>query len=158
VLIAIPLSYTGAVLGHYLFSIPLSTMSVFGLVAAAGVVINDSLVMIDYINNAKARGIAAVQAIMEAGRVRFRPILITSLTTFAGVLPLMFETSLQAKLIVPMAVSLGWSVLFATLISLLLLPALFVIYTRGTQLQLINRSRSQLSKFRLKKTTQKPQQ
>ncbi|WP_372619505.1 efflux RND transporter permease subunit [Alteromonas stellipolaris] len=158
VLIAIPLSYTGAVLGHYLFSIPLSTMSVFGLVAAAGVVINDSLVMIDYINNAKARGIAAVQAIMEAGRVRFRPILITSLTTFAGVLPLMFETSLQAKLIVPMAVSLGWSVLFATLISLLLLPALFVIYTRGIQLQLINRSRSQLSKFRLKKTTQKPQQ
>lgn len=158
VLIAIPLSYTGAILGHYLFSIPLSTMSVFGLIAAAGVVINDSLVMIDYINGAKTRNIATIDAIIEAGRVRFRPILLTSLTTFAGVLPLMFETSLQAKLIVPMAVSLGWSVVYATLISLLLLPALFVIYTSGTQLQLFTQFRIHLSKLWVKKATQKHQQ
>ena len=127
ILLVIPLGYTGAIWGHYLFGIPLSTMSIFGLIAAAGVVINDSLVMIDYTNQARIRGLSASEATIEAGCKRFRPILLTSLTTFAGVLPLMFESSLQAKLIVPMAVSLGCSVLFATLVSLLMLPPLYLL-------------------------------
>ncbi|WP_394205015.1 efflux RND transporter permease subunit [Shewanella waksmanii] len=127
ILLVIPLSYTGAIWGHYLFGIHLSTMSIFGLIAAAGVVINDALVMIDYINHARGKGLTIRQATIEAGCKRFRPILLTSLTTFAGVLPLMFESSLQAKLIVPMAVSLGCSILFATLVSLLVVPSLYML-------------------------------
>lgn len=135
ILLVIPLSYTGAIWGHYLFGIHLSTMSIFGLIAAAGVVINDSLVMIDFTNQAREQGLTTRQATIEAGCKRFRPILLTSLTTFAGVLPLMFESSMQAKLIVPMAVSLGCSVLFATLVSLLVLPSLYLLITDSGQVR-----------------------
>jgi multidrug efflux pump subunit AcrB len=127
ILLVIPLSFTGAIWGHYIFGIDISTLSIFGLIAAAGVVINDSLVMTDFINKARSRGLPLTESVIESGCARFRAILLTSLTTFVGVLPLMFESSLQAKLVVPMAVGLGFAVLFATVISLLLLPSLYLI-------------------------------
>ena len=127
VMSVIPFSLTGAIWGHYWFDLDLSLMSGFGLIAAAGVVINDSLVMTDFINQARRQGVAIKDAVIEAGCARFRPILLTSITTFAGVLPIMFETSLQARFVIPMAVALGFAVMFATLITLLLVPCLYII-------------------------------
>ncbi|SON51905.1 membrane protein of unknown function [Vibrio tapetis subsp. tapetis] len=123
----IPFSLTGAIWGHFWFDLELSMMSTFGLIAAAGVVINDSLVMTDYVNQARARGVAIKEAVIEAGCARFRAITLTSITTFAGVLPIMFETSLQARFVTPMAVALGFAVLFATLLTLVLVPCLYLI-------------------------------
>ena len=127
VMSVIPFSLTGAIWGHYWFGLDISLMSGFGLIAAAGVVINDSLVMTDFINQARRAGISIKHAVVEAGCARFRPILLTSITTFAGVLPIMFETSLQAKFVIPMAVALGFAVMFATLITLVLVPCLYII-------------------------------
>ncbi|WP_372811510.1 efflux RND transporter permease subunit, partial [Pseudoalteromonas nigrifaciens] len=107
----------------------ISLMSGFGLIAAAGVVINDSLVMTDYVNQVRRNGVSIKDAVIEAGCARFRAILLTSITTFAGVLPIMFETSLQAKFVTPMAVALGFAVMFATLITLILVPCLYIILT-----------------------------
>jgi len=123
----IPFSLTGAIWGHFWFGLDLSMMSTFGLIAAAGVVINDSLVMTDYVNQVRKQGYSIRDAVIEAGLVRFRAITLTSITTFAGVLPIMFETSLQARFVIPMAVALGFAVMFATLITLLLVPCLYMI-------------------------------
>ncbi|WP_339719440.1 efflux RND transporter permease subunit [uncultured Paraglaciecola sp.] len=123
----IPFSLTGAIWGHFFFGIDLSMMSTFGLIAAAGVVINDSLVMTDFVNQRRKQGHAIKAAVTEAGCARFRAITLTSITTFAGVLPIMFETSLQAKFVIPMAVALGFAVLYATLVTLVLVPCLYMI-------------------------------
>lgn len=123
----IPFSLTGAIWGHYWFGIDLSMMSTFGLIAAAGVVVNDSLVLTDYVNQVRQQGCSTKQAVIEAGCARFRAIILTSITTFAGVLPIMFETSLQARFVIPMAVALGFAVLFATLLTLILVPCLYLI-------------------------------
>jgi len=123
----IPFSLTGAIWGHFVFGLDLSMMSFFGIIAAAGVVINDSLVMTDYINQARKEGMAIRDAVLEAGCARFRAITLTSITTFMGVLPIMFETSLQARFVIPMAVALGFAVMFATLITLVLVPCLYII-------------------------------
>lgn len=122
----IPYGFVGAVWGHYLFGMDLSMMSTFGLIAAAGVVINDSLVMTDYVNQVRKQGQSVIQAVTDAGCVRFRAITLTSITTFVGVLPIMFETSLQARIVVPMAVALGFAVLFATLVTLILVPCMYM--------------------------------
>ncbi|MGD8171658.1 efflux RND transporter permease subunit [Vibrio sp. TRT 21S02] len=122
----IPFSLTGAIWGHYWFGLDLSMMSTFGLIAAAGVVVNDSLVMTDYVNKVRAQGVDIKQAVIEAGCARFRAITLTSITTFVGVLPIMFETSLQASFVIPMAVALGFAVLFATLLTLILVPCLYL--------------------------------
>lgn len=122
----IPFSLIGAIWGHFFFGIDLSMMSTFGLIAAAGVVINDSLVMTDFINQRRAMGIRIRDAVIEAGCARFRAITLTSITTFAGVLPIMFETSLQARFVIPMAVALGFAVMFATLVTLILVPCLYL--------------------------------
>jgi len=127
VMSVIPFSLTGAIWGHFWFDLDISLMSGFGLIAAAGVVINDSLVMTDYVNQVRRTGVSVKNAVIEAGCARFRAILLTSITTFAGVLPIMFETSLQAKFVIPMAVSLGFAVMFATLITLILVPCLYII-------------------------------
>ncbi|MDF2152966.1 efflux RND transporter permease subunit [Vibrio sp. CAU 1672] len=126
VMSVIPFSLTGAIWGHYWFGLDLSMMSTFGLIAAAGVVINDSLVMTDYVNKVREKGMAIKQAVVEAGCARFRAITLTSITTFAGVLPIMFETSLQAKFVIPMAVALGFAVMFATILTLVLVPCLYL--------------------------------
>ncbi len=123
----IPFSFTGAVIGHLLFNIDLSMMSNFGLIAAAGVVINDSLVMTDYVNSRRKEGYTVKDAVLEAGCARFRAITLTSITTFMGVLPIMFETSMQAVIVIPMAVALGFAVIYATFVTLLLMPCLYMI-------------------------------
>lgn len=123
----IPFSLTGAVWGHYFLGLDISMMSTFGLIAAAGVVINDSLVMTDYINQRRREGAPILDAVTEAGSARFRAITLTSITTFVGVLPIMFETSLQARFVIPMAVALGFAVMFATIVTLTLVPCLYLI-------------------------------
>jgi len=123
----IPFSLTGAIAGHWFLGLDMSTMSMFGLIAAAGVVINDSLVMTDYVNQKRAQGFSIKDSVVEAGTARFRAILLTSITTFVGVLPIMFETSLQARFVVPMAAGLGFAVLYATVITLILVPCLYLI-------------------------------
>lgn len=123
----IPFGLTGAIWGHLFFDLDISMMSSFGLIAAAGVVINDSLVMTDYVNQKREEGYNIKKAVIEAGCARFRAITLTSITTFVGVLPIMFETSLQAKFVIPMAVALGFAVLFATIVTLVLVPCLYLI-------------------------------
>jgi len=120
---AIPFGLVGAVVGHLLLGQSLSVLSLTGMVAVAGVVVNDNLVLVDYINRARERGVDLFTAVRDAGVARFRPIILTSLTTFAGLTPLMLERSVQAQFLIPMAISLAFGVLFATVISLLLVPA-----------------------------------
>lgn len=128
VMSVIPFGVVGAILGHVImdlirdYPITLNLMSVLGFLALGGVAVNDSLVMIHYINSRRAEGISLFEAVRLAGARRFRPILLTSLTTFFGLLPLMFETSRQARWMIPMAISLGWGILFATFITLFLVP------------------------------------
>jgi multidrug efflux pump subunit AcrB len=122
VMIAVPFGVIGALLGHIIMGLTPSYLSVFGMLALAGVVVNDSLVMVDHINRRRGEGLSLREAALEAGARRFRPILLTSVTTFAGLLPLMLERSLQAQFLIPMAVSLGFGVVFATLITLFLVP------------------------------------
>jgi len=123
----IPFGFVGAVLGHVVMFTELSIMSMCGIVALAGVVVNDSLVLVDYVNRERAMGCGVVQAAWEAGAKRFRPILLTSLTTFAGLLPMLLETDLQAKFLIPMAISLAFGILFATGITLILVPSLYLV-------------------------------
>jgi multidrug efflux pump subunit AcrB len=127
VMTAIPFGIIGAVLGHILMGYDLSVMSMMGIVALAGVVVNDSLVLIDFTNIQRTNGMNAHDAVCSAGIRRFRPILLTTLTTFGGLAPMIFETSRQARFMIPMAISLGFGILFATFISLLLVPCLYMI-------------------------------
>lgn len=125
---AIPFGFTGAVIGHLIMGMPLTVLSVIGIVALAGVVVNDGLVMVDFINRyRREEGKTAYEAALAAGPRRFRPILLTSVTTFAGLFPLLIEKSVQAKFLVPMAISLAYGVLFATIITLLLVPTSYLI-------------------------------
>ena len=123
----IPFSIIGALLGHGIMGMTLSISSILGMLALTGVVVNDSLVLVDYINKRRLEGVALIDAVRKAGGARFRPILLTSLTTFAGLLPLMFEKSTQAQFLIPMAVSLGYGILFATLLSLVLVPVSYLV-------------------------------
>ena len=124
----IPFGTIGALVGHWILGIPVSMFSYFGIIALSGVVVNDSLILVDYINKDKARGVPLHKAVIDAARYRFRPILLTSLTTFLGLAPItIFETSTQAQLVVPMAASLAFGILFATLITLILIPTLYLI-------------------------------
>lgn len=127
VMSAIPFGFVGAVLGHLVMGYELSLISMFGIIALAGVVVNDSLVLIDATNKKRAEGVPALDAIIYGASRRFRPILLTSLTTFFGLMPMIFETSVQARFLIPMAISLGFGVLFATLIALLVVPSLYMI-------------------------------
>jgi multidrug efflux pump subunit AcrB len=124
---AIPFGIVGAFLGHLVMGFNLNIISLFGIVALSGVVVNDSLILVDAANRARAEGHSAIEAIQMAGKRRFRPIMLTSLTTFFGLAPMIFETSMQARFLIPMAISLGFGVLFATFIVLLLVPAVFLI-------------------------------
>ena len=122
---AIPFGLVGAVAGHLLMGLDLTMLSMFGMVALSGVVVNDSLILIDLINRMRAEGATLDRAIREAGERRFRPIMLTTATTFLGLTPMIFETSLQAKFLIPMAVSLGYGIVFATAITLILVPCLY---------------------------------
>ena len=127
VLLAIPFGIIGAMLGHVIMDQTPSWLSVFGILALTGVVVNDSLVLVDFINRRRESGLSLHDAVLQAGARRFRPILLTSLTTFAGLMPLMAETSLQAQFLKPMAISLAYGILFATFITLLLIPTAYLI-------------------------------
>ncbi len=127
VMAAIPFGLIGAVLGHLIMGFDLSLLSLFGIVGLAGVVVNDSLVLIHATNRLRRQGSDAHDAITQAGGLRFRAIILTSLTTFAGLTPILLERSLQAQFLIPMAISLGFGVLFGTVITLLLIPSLYMI-------------------------------
>ncbi len=136
VMSAIPFGILGAVLGHVLLGYSLSFISVLGIIALSGVVVNDSLVLVDGINRFRRIGFGSeeqpqplplLEAVVAGGMRRFRPILLTSLTTFFGLMPMIFETSFQARFLIPMAISLGFGALFVTVITLLLVPALYLI-------------------------------
>ncbi|MFP4105135.1 MAG: efflux RND transporter permease subunit [Phycisphaerae bacterium] len=126
VMISIPFGIIGAVIGHLIMGYDLAIPSMFGIVALSGVVVNDSLVLIDFANRRRKEGMDPHDAIVSAAIQRFRPILLTTLTTFGGLAPMIFETSRQARFLVPMAISLGFGLLFATFITLGLVPALYL--------------------------------
>lgn len=123
----IPFGIIGAVVGHLVIGMPISILSLFGIIALAGVVVNDSLILVDYVNQSREEGQNLKQAVVDAGCARFRAIVLTSLTTFAGLLPIVLERSMQAQLVIPMAISLAFGILFATVITLLLIPCLYVV-------------------------------
>jgi multidrug efflux pump subunit AcrB len=127
VMSVIPFGMVGAIAGHVVMGMNLSIMSMCGLVALAGVVVNDSLVLVDYVNRHRGEDRTVFEAALKAGARRFRPILLTSLTTFVGLVPMLLEDDMQAKFLIPMAVSLGFGILFATAITLILVPSLYVI-------------------------------
>ncbi len=123
----IPFGTLGAFLGHWIMGSTLTLFSVLGMLALVGVVVNDSLVLVDCINQRRKEGYSVLEAIQYAGPARFRPVMLTSLTTFIGLMPLLFEQSTQAQFLIPMAISLGFGILFATFITLLLVPINYLI-------------------------------
>jgi multidrug efflux pump subunit AcrB len=125
VMAAIPFGIVGGILGHLIMGYNLSMLSMFGIVALSGVVVNDSLLLIDHINRKREEGMELHDAVIASGQRRFRPIMLTSLTTFFGLAPMMLETSMQARFLIPMAISLAFGILFATVITLLLVPTLY---------------------------------
>ena len=131
---AIPFGFVGAAWGHLLLGYKLTMYSVIGLVALAGVVVNSSLVLVDYVNRLVSNGTPLHDALSEAGRARFRAILLTSLTTFAGLTPLMLETSMQARFMIPMAISIAFGVVFSSFITLFLVPCSYLVLEDGLRL------------------------
>jgi multidrug efflux pump subunit AcrB len=123
VMSVIPFGIIGAIIGHWIMGVTLTILSVLGLLALIGVVINDSLVLVDFINQRHRNGgEALLSAVKRAGVVRFRPVMLTSITTFFGLLPLLMDQSSSARFLMPMAISLGFGILFATMITLILVP------------------------------------
>jgi len=127
----IPFAMIGAIFGHIVTGQNMSVMSVFGMLALLGVVVNDSLVLVDYINKLRARGMQVLDAVIDAACTRFRAVLLTSLTTFAGLAPILFDTSRQASYLKPMATSLGIGILFATVITLIIVPINYLLARRA---------------------------
>ncbi|MAT71196.1 MAG: RND transporter permease [Planctomycetaceae bacterium] len=134
VMLAVPFAIIGALLGHIILGITPSYLSVFGLLALAGVSVNDTLVMVDYVNRRRTEGSSLYDAALEAGARRFRPIMLTSITTFVGLMPLLMDNSLQAQFLIPMAVSLAFGVMFATIVTLFLIPCSLLIAADGQRL------------------------
>jgi len=127
IMAAIPFGVVGAFLGHWMNDLPISILSINGILALSGVVVNDSLLLVSAYNQNREKDMPVSQALVEAGRSRFRAVLLTSVTTFAGLAPLIWETSEQAQVLIPAAVALGYGILFATVITLVLIPVLIYI-------------------------------
>jgi multidrug efflux pump subunit AcrB len=127
----IPFGLIGAVIGHIVMGKAVSMFSLFGLVALSGVVVNDSLIMVDFVNKAREAGVPLRQAVVDSGTQRFRAIILTSFTTAAGLMPIMLETSVQAQYMIPMAISLSFGIIFATAITLFLIPSLYILQIDG---------------------------
>ncbi len=125
IMVAIPFALVGMIFGNMVTGVPFGLLSIFGFFAASGVAINDNLVLIDYVNRLRAQGVGAYQAMLDACVARFRPILLTSVTTFVGIMPILFETSTQAEFLKPMVVALAFGVLFDFFLTLMLVPALY---------------------------------
>lgn len=128
ILAIIPFGWLGAIIGHYFVDINLSLFSFFGLIALTGVVVNDSIVLVDFINRKLRSGMKLEDALLSAGRRRFRPIMLTSMTTIAGLTPILWETSMQAQVLIPMATSIIYGLLTGTLLILILVPIFYHIY------------------------------
>jgi len=124
-MIAIPFAFIGMIFGNLITGVPFGMMSVFGFFAASGVAVNDNLVLIDYVNRLRDKGVGAYQAMLDACVARFRPILLTSVTTFIGITPILFETSTQSEFLKPMVVALAFGVLFDFFLTLMLVPAMY---------------------------------
>ena len=133
VLSIIPFGIIGSIIGHWIMGVNLTFMSLLGMLALMGVLVNDSLVLVDYINKKCAEGISMFDAVLTAGAARFRPVMLTSLTTFFGLLPLLFEKETQAQFLIPMAISLGFGIIFTTFVTLLLVPVNYLLISRKTQ-------------------------
>jgi len=127
VLTAVPFGLMGAIFGHWILGWQVSMFSIMGVIACAGVVVNDNLVLIDRINNLRSEGMDLESALLQGATDRFRPIILTSVTTFVGLVPIMLETSVQAQFLIPMVVSLSFGVMFATGVTLVLVPALYLL-------------------------------
>jgi multidrug efflux pump subunit AcrB len=127
----IPFGIIGAVVGHVIMGMAISMFSLFGLIALAGVVVNDSLIMVDFINKARIKGVPIRQAVIDSGTQRFRAIMLTSFTTAAGLTPILLEKSVQAQFVIPTAISLSFGIVFATVITLFLIPALYMLQEDG---------------------------
>jgi HAE1 family hydrophobic/amphiphilic exporter-1 len=134
IMMAIPFGLIGAIMGHLILGMEFTIVSIFGIVALSGIVVNDSLILIDFINRAVRSGMDVEKAVIESGRARFRPVLLTSVTTVAGLFPLLLERSFQAQFLVPMAVSLCFGLMVATVLTLLYVPALYLIVQDITNL------------------------
>ena len=132
ILVIIPFGAIGAILGHFVMGLPVTLFSLFGLVALSGVVINDSIVLVDFINKKVRGGVPLKKALLESGERRFRPVMLTSVTTIAGLLPLLMETSFQAQVLIPMAVSLCFGLMLTTVLILVLVPTLYLVYYKST--------------------------
>lgn len=124
---AIPFGVIGALLGHWLYGLPLSILSIFGIVALSGVVVNDSLLLVSRFNELKESGMRNRKAVTEAASQRMRAVILTSVTTFAGLAPLMADTSENAQYLIPTALSIAYGSLFATVITLIIIPTLLLI-------------------------------
>ena len=129
VLTAVPFGYMGAIFGHTIIGVNISMFSILGMIACAGVVVNDNVVLIDKINKLRANGLSVRRSVLNGAIQRFRPIVLTSVTTFLGLTPILLETSVQAQFLIPMVTSLSFGVLFATLITLIFVPALYLFAT-----------------------------
>ncbi|QYK00799.1 efflux RND transporter permease subunit [Shewanella psychrotolerans] len=123
----IPFGIIGALFGHFILGLSMSVLSLCGIVALAGVVVNDSLILVDFVNRARNQGLPLVDAAIDAGCYRFRAIILTSMTTFVGLVPIILERSLQAQIVIPMATSLAFGILFSTVVTLILVPVLYII-------------------------------
>lgn len=139
VILIIPYGIIGAMIGHWIMGMSLTIMSLLGMLALMGVLVNDSLVLVDYINKKYEEGLDILEAVLTAGASRFRPVMLTSLTTFFGLLPLLFERETQAQFLIPMAISLGFGIIFTTFVTLLLVPVNYLIFhssrAKGSKLQ-----------------------
>jgi len=133
VLIAIPLGISGAILGHWLLDLNLTMLSWFGFFGLSGIVINDAIILVTFYRELRQQGQPAKQAIVDASCQRLRAVMLTSLTTIAGLLPLLFETSLQAQFLIPMAVSISFGLAYATVLILFVIPALLSLIEEHTE-------------------------
>jgi multidrug efflux pump subunit AcrB len=129
VMMALPFGMVGAILGHLVMGMPITLLSLFGVVALSGIVVNDSIILLDFINRSLRSGTPLMQAVEESGKARFRAVVLTSLTTIAGLLPLLLERSFQAQFLIPMAVSISFGLLVATVLTLLYVPTLYLVFT-----------------------------
>lgn len=127
IMTAIPFGLIGAVIGHYVMNLDITMISIFGIVALSGIVVNDALILIDFINSKVRGGVPIFDAVIEAGKNRFRPVLLTSVTTVAGLFPLLLETSFQAQFLIPMAASISFGLMAATVLTLVFVPSLYVV-------------------------------
>ncbi len=132
-LLAVPFGFMGAIIGHLLLGFDIGLVSFFGFLACSGVVVNDNLVLLDRVKRLRAQGISPLEAITRAGVDRFRPIILTSLTTFVGLLPILFERSTQAQFLIPMVISLSFGILFSTTVTLLMVPCAYLSGHRNSE-------------------------